>query len=100
LAAHSNVCCKLSGLVTEADWSAWKPADLRPYLDAAFGAFGHQRLLFGSDWPVCTLAASYGQVLQLIQDYLQPLSADQREAVLGGNALRFYGCQAPEPGRR
>ena len=91
LAHHSNVWCKVSGLVTEADWSGWRPEDFRPYLDMVFDAFGPDRLMFGSDWPVCLLAAEYGQVLELIEAYTEQLSASEREAVFGGTAAGFYG---------
>jgi L-fuconolactonase len=91
LAAFPNVCCKVSGMVTEADWLRWRPANLRPYLDVVFTAFGPQRLMFGSDWPVCTVAAPYGKVADLISDYMQQLSADERTAVWGETARRFYG---------
>jgi len=86
LAKHDNVFCKLSGLVTEADWRAWKPADIRPYLDVVFEAFGTRRLMFGSDWPVCLLAASYAQVAQLISDY----AASDHDRIFGRNAAEFY----------
>jgi L-fuconolactonase len=87
LAAQPNVFCKLSGLVTEADWPRWTPEQLRPYLDAAFESFGPQRLMVGSDWPVCTLAGEYERVMAVLVDYV----ADRdREAVLGGNAARFF----------
>jgi L-fuconolactonase len=91
LAKHPNVWCKVSGLVTEADWARWKPEDLRPYLDVVFEAFGPQRLMFGSDWPVCLLAAGYGEVLAVVETYLERLSPPEREGVLGGNAAGFYG---------
>lgn len=91
LARRPNVCCKLSGLVTEADWANWRQADLRPYLDVAFEAFGPDRLMFGSDWPVCLLAGSYERVLGAIVDYIATLSVAERDAVLGGTAVRFYG---------
>jgi L-fuconolactonase len=68
LAAAPNVWCKLSGLVTEADWGAWTPAQIEPYLDAAFGCFGAGRLIAGSDWPVCTLAADYSRTMALVRD--------------------------------
>jgi L-fuconolactonase len=90
LAAYPNVYCKLSGLVTEADWNRWKPEDMRPYLDAAFERFGANRLLIGSDWPVCTLAGSYARVMGLVKDYLSGHSEQEREAILGGNAKRFW----------
>lgn len=90
LARQPNVCCKVSGLVTEADWTRWRAADFRPYLDVVFEAFGPERLLFGSDWPVCLLAASYEEVLRLVSDYLAGLAPEVRLAVLGANAARFY----------
>jgi L-fuconolactonase len=90
LAAYPNVYCKLSGLVTEADWNRWKPGDMRPYLDVAFERFGPNRLLIGSDWPVCTLAGSYARVMGLVKDYLSEHSEQEREAILGGNAKRFW----------
>jgi L-fuconolactonase len=95
LAAFSNVYCKLSGLVTEADWHAWKPADLRPYLDVAFECFGPSRLMIGSDWPVCTVAASYSQVMDVVKDYVRKFSAEERVAVLGGNAATFWRLKRP-----
>jgi L-fuconolactonase len=90
LAALPNVCCKLSGLVTEADWRGWTPGQLRPYLDAALNAFGPLRVMMGSDWPVCLVAASYGEVVSLVKDALSEYSADERQQMLGGNAERFY----------
>jgi len=90
LADCSNVSAKLSGLVTEADWSGWTAADIRPYLDVAFDCFGAERLMFGSDWPVCTVAAGYARVIALVSDYLLDRPAPDRDALLGGNAQRFY----------
>jgi len=90
LASNPNVWCKVSGLVTEADWSRWRPEDIHPYLDVVFDAFGPDRLMFGSDWPVCLLAASYQQVVRLIDDYAAGRSAAARNKLFGGNALRFY----------
>ncbi len=90
-----NVSCKLSGLVTEADWTGWKPEDFRPYLDVIFEAFGTARLMFGSDWPVCLVAASYGRVLGLVRDFIGALSTDEQAAILGGNAAAFYGIAVP-----
>ena len=90
LAKAPNVLCKVSGMVTEADAKAWKPADVRPYLDVVFEAFGEDRLMFGSDWPVCLLAAEYAQVFALVRDYIAPLSPEAQAKVLGGNAARFY----------
>lgn len=93
LARHSNVWCKVSGLVTEADWEDWRPEDLEPYLDLVFEAFGADRLMFGSDWPVCLLAASYSRAVELVERYAGQLSAPDREQLFGGTAMRFYGLQ-------
>ena len=90
LARHDNVFCKLSGLVTEADWSAWTPSDLAPYVEVVFDAFGPGRLMAGSDWPVCTLASTFAHVTAVTAAYVDDLSSDARDAVLGGNASRFY----------
>lgn len=90
LATHSNVSAKLSGLVTEADWTTWTPGDIQWYLDVAFDCFGAERLMIGSDWPVCTVAASYARTMTLVIDYLEDRPAYERDAVLGGNAQRFY----------
>jgi L-fuconolactonase len=91
LAKFPNVYCKVSGLVTEADWQAWTPDQLAPYLDVAFDCFGPGRLMFGSDWPVCTVAGEYSRVFQAIENYVRRFPAGVQEAVLGGNATRFYG---------
>jgi len=90
LAALPNVCCKLSGLVTEADWKTWTRGQLRPYLDDALNAFGPGRVMMGSDWPVCLVAAPYGDVVALVQDAVAEYSIDERQQILGGNAARFY----------
>jgi L-fuconolactonase len=100
LAAFPNVFCKLSGLVTEADWLHWKPEDMTPYLDVAFESFGSQRLMIGSDWPVCTVAASYGRAMGVVKDYLGRYSIQVQEAVLGGNAQRFWKLGPPLPPAR
>lgn len=91
VAAHENVYCKVSGLVTEADWNHWQPADFRPYLDTVVEAFGPERLIYGSDWPVCLVAASYTRMLGLVQDYFAPFSQAEQDLIFGGNAVRFYG---------
>ncbi len=93
LARAAHVWCKVSGLVTEARWNGWTRDDFRPYLDIVFEAFGPERLMFGSDWPVCTLAGSYAQVYDLVDEYTRALSQDQRAQVFGGNAARFYGIE-------
>lgn len=90
LASFPNVYCKISGMATEARWQGWKYADFVPYLDAVFNAFGVNRLLYGSDWPVCLVAASYDQQLSVIQRYLKEFSAAEKKVVLGANAKRFY----------
>jgi len=91
LASHPNVCCKVSGLVTEADWARWRPEDIHPYLDVVFEAFGPGRLMFGSDWPVCLVAADYQRVVELVEDYVGHLSQAERDDLFGGTAIRFYG---------
>lgn len=96
LAALPNVCAKLSGLVTEAKWTAWTPADIHPYLDVAFDAFGARRLLIGSDWPVCTVAAEYGRTMKLVSDYVAGQPDSERVAVLGGNAARLWRLEIPK----
>ena len=77
-------------MVTEADHAQWKPSDFIPYLDIVFDAFGENRILFGSDWPVCLLAASYQEVYQLITDYTVNFSLEQRDKLFGANTERFY----------
>lgn len=92
LAQFPNVECKISGLVTEADWKNWKEEDFKPFLDVAAEAFGVERLMFGSDWGVCTLAATHDEVVSIARNYFQRLDADAKRKVFGGNCLRFYGC--------
>lgn len=89
--ALSHVHCKLSGMVTEADWAHWRPEHLRPYIQAVAGWFGEDRLLFGSDWPVCLLAASYTQVFDALLLGIEGVSEAARAKILGANAVRFYG---------
>lgn len=91
LAERPNVCAKLSGLVTEADWERWRPAELRPLLEVALEAFGPERLIFGSDWPMCLVAANYNTVAQTAFDFAEALSPAERASLLGGNAARLYG---------
>lgn len=94
LAQNKNVFCKVSGMVTEADWLGWKPKDLYPYLDLVFEAFGADRLMFGSDWPVCLVAARYGRVKTMVEEYARKFSAEDRQKLFGENAIRFYGLKA------
>ena len=91
VAAYPNVWCKISGMVTEADWKNWKPEHFKPYLDTVVEAFGPRRIVFGSDWPVCLVAAGYAQVVSLVEDYFAGFSVEERAAFFGGNAVKFYG---------
>ncbi len=90
VAENPTVMCKVSGIVTEADHENWTPDDLRPYVERVVELFGYDRLMFGSDWPVCTQAATYGQVVSAYREVLGPLSDTDRDAVFGGNAACFY----------
>jgi L-fuconolactonase len=90
IAKNQHVSCKLSGMVTEADWQNWSKKDFFPYLDVAFEQFGPDRLLFGSDWPVCLVAANYTQVKNLIEEYLVPWGDEVQAKVMGANAVTFY----------
>ena len=90
LASLPNVTCKLSGMVTEADWSNWTVEDLRPYVEVIMEAFGARRVMFGSDWPVCLLAASYLEILDATHTLLRACTDPERSAVFGGTACRIY----------
>ena len=98
LAGLPNVCCKLSGLVTEADWRSWTPAGLQPYLDAALESFGPSRLMIGSDWPVCLVAASYAEVIGLVREATAEYSENEREQILGRTARDFFRLKAEATG--
>lgn len=91
LAALPNTYAKLSGLITEADPDSWSVDDLRPYTETALEAFGPHRLMFGSDWPVCTATATYGEVLSLTRELTRGLDAGERADVFDGTATRVYG---------
>jgi L-fuconolactonase len=93
-----NVFCKLSGMVTEGDHQHWAVDDLKPYVSIALDAFGPDRLMFGSDWPVCELAAAYFEVFEALEQALRPLSETERAAIFGGTAARFYGLAEPGEG--
>jgi L-fuconolactonase len=95
LATAPNVFCKLSGMVTEADPAGWTVDDLRPYADVVLQEFGASRVMFGSDWPVCLLAADYGRVVATARELTAGLSATEREAVFGGTAVRAYRLEEP-----
>ncbi|MBC7903056.1 MAG: amidohydrolase family protein [Gemmatimonadaceae bacterium] len=85
-----NLMCKISGMVTEADWKNWKQKDFTPFLDVALESFGAGRLMFGSDWPVCLVAAEYPEVVDITANYLKALSGAEQSAIFGGNAKAFY----------
>lgn len=90
LAQYQNVHCKVSGMLTEADWYNWRTSDFTPYLDVVFKAFGTQRLMYGSDWPVCLLAGGYNRALEILQIYVSRFSPEEQEMFFGGNAVNFY----------
>lgn len=90
IAKHENVMCKISGIVTEADWTHWTEADFTPYLDVVFEAFGTDRIMYGSDFPVCLVAATYTQQLSIVKNYISKLSDTEGSKILGGNAIKFY----------
>ena len=90
LAASPNVWCKVSGMITEANHATWQSAEFKPYLDVVFAVFGEDRLMYGSDWPVCLLAGSYERTFELVDAYTRQLTHSAREKLFGGNACRFY----------
>lgn len=90
LSTLPNVYCKISGMVTEADWTGWKRDDFRRVLDTTVAAFGTGRIMFGSDWPVCQVAASYAETLGIVQDYFASFSKSEQDALFGGTATQFY----------
>ena len=90
LAKYPNVYCKISGMATEANWETWAMAGLQPYLDTVVEAFGTERIMFGSDWPVCLVASSYAKWLNGVQKYFNTFSSTEQEAIFAGNAIKFY----------
>lgn len=90
LAKYPNVYCKISGMATEANWETWTMAGLQPYLDTVVEAFGTERIMFGSDWPVCLVASSYAKWLNGVQKYFNTFSSTEQEAIFAGNAIKFY----------
>jgi L-fuconolactonase len=90
IAKHQNVSCKISGMVTETDWKNWREVDFIPYLDVIFEAFGTDRIMYGSDWPVCLVAASYEKQLSIVQNYVSKLSDTEGGKIMGENAALFY----------
>jgi L-fuconolactonase len=91
LAQRDNVYCKISGMVTEASWTEWKPEDLKPYFDVVLAAFGARRLMFGSDWPVLLVASSYSLWAETVQKFISHLSSTEQDRILGGTATEVYG---------
>ena len=93
LARRQNVFCKVSGMVTEADWKTWSEEQLRPYFDAVLEAFGPKRLMFGTDWPVCLAASGYARWHDLVRKFAADLSADEQEWLFGKTAVKAYGLK-------
>lgn len=93
IASFKNTYCKISGMVTETNWQTWGKEDFFPYLDKVFEAFGTDRLLYGSDWPVCLLSASYEQQLAIVQEYITGFSSPVKDDIMGLNAKRFYSIK-------
>jgi L-fuconolactonase len=91
LAKFENLQCKVSGIITEADWKKWDYEQIKPFLDVVFDAFGTDRIMFGSDWPVCLVAGDYSQVKEIIETYMKDFSISEKAKVFGENAARFYG---------
>jgi len=90
IAELNNVYCKVSGMITEADWQKWGYVDLLPYLEAVLESFGVDRLMYGSDWPVCLLAGSYEKQLSVVQKFIESMSINEQSKIMGGNAMKFY----------
>lgn len=90
LANEGNVSCKISGMVTEADWKNWRKEDFKPYLDVVVESFGVKRIMYGSDWPVCLVAASYDKMFQIVKEYFSGFSNDEQQLFFGTNATQFY----------
>ncbi|MDY7396982.1 amidohydrolase family protein, partial [Aureibaculum sp. 2210JD6-5] len=90
IAKQGNVYCKLSGMTTEADYEQWTPNQIKPYIDLVLNVFGSERILFGSDWPVCLVAGNYQKTKALVTDFIATFSKTEQEAIMGKNAVRFY----------
>jgi L-fuconolactonase len=90
IAQYENIYCKISGMVTEADYKLWKAADFTAYLDVVVEAFGTKRIMYGSDWPVCLVAASYNEMINIVKEYFASFSATEQEDVFGNNVAAFY----------
>jgi len=90
IAKYENVYCKISGMITEADYSSWTESQLHPYMRLVIEAFGTDRIMYGSDWPVCLVAGNYGQVKKVITNFIAELSIDEQNKIMGDNAISFY----------
>jgi len=90
IAQHENVFCKVSGMVTEANWQKWQKEDFYIYLDIVLEFFGVDRIVYGSDWPVCLVAGQYEEQLAIVQSYFEKLTSTEKNKIFGGNAVRFY----------
>ena len=90
IAKYDHVYCKLSGMVTEADYTSWTYEQFNPYMDFVLNSFGSHRIMFGSDWPVCLVAANYAQMKKIVDKFIIPLSKDEKTAIMGKNASKFY----------
>lgn len=93
IAKHENVLCKISGMITEADYKSWTPQQIHPYMELVLEAFGPHRCMYGSDWPVCLVAGNYARVKALTTDFIAGLSSAEQAAIMGGNAVALYGLQ-------
>ncbi|MBD0830817.1 amidohydrolase family protein [Aestuariibaculum sediminum] len=90
IAKHENVYCKMSGMTTEADFKAWTPNQMQPYMELVLNAFGTDRILYGSDWPVCLVAGNYSKTKKLITDFIAALTTNEQQKIMGANAIEFY----------
>ena len=93
IAKHQNVYCKISGMITEADYKTWTPEQVHPYMKLVLESFGAGRVMYGSDWPVCLVAGNYSMVMALVTDFITDLSQEQQNAIMGGNAAKFYNLK-------
>ncbi|GAA3610491.1 amidohydrolase family protein [Flavivirga amylovorans] len=93
IGTYDNVYCKLSGMITEADFNTWTPTQIHPYMNLVLKAFGTKRTLFGSDWPVCLVAGNYKKVKELVTEFIAKMSSTEQAAIMGGNAIKFYNLK-------
>ena len=93
IAKYQNVYCKISGMITEADYKTWTPEQVHPYMKLVLEFFGTGRVMYGSDWPVCLVAGNYSMVMALVTDFITDLSQEQQNAIMGGNAAKFYNLK-------